>query len=711
MSRLRAAVAILPFALISSTAWAQNVLPSFVVTGTLSHADYDGVTNDLLTAGLGTSGINSAIAPAYANPNSPTVAELRRNTIYTNYRGLVDMAAGGGYQVLWGPNLNANYVDTGTQGLVAGREYLALADDGSGTNLQTVMVQIPASFNTLSPCLVTGPSSGSRNVYGAISTTGEWAFRNGCAVAYTDKGTGSYFHDLTQDTVYDFHGVLGSRSSIGALTGFAAPMTPDTLAFAASHPSRLAYKQSHSTKNGQANWGFFTLQAIQFGFYAINDYLGGGTARFNATNTIVIGAGVSNGGGSVLRAAEQDVTRLIRGIVVDEPNVEPTPSTAFTINYNGTVFANHSLPLEDYYTLKEVYAPCAALAASLVGTALQSLDPAGTPAGVTVRANRCASLKDKGLLVSTTTAAQANEALGILNAYGFLTEENALFPAEVYLGAIKQIINTYPSDAGRFRVQDNLCGISFAATDASNHPTTLTATAAANLWVAGNLPPASGINIINDNAVEGSILEQAGTSPSTGRQDLNLDGDLCYRSLVVGQPPSGIRYNLRDRVNTQRTRQGIAAQLASGNLHGLPTLILQGRSDDILAPNHTGRAYFGLNHVVEGANSNVRYIEVTNAQHLDNAINTFSPGGVPAFVPLHHYYTVALDAMLAYLRSGTPLPPSQVIHTTPRGSTAFTSANYKSFLPDIATVPASPITFTNNAVRYPAVRGDAPCNR
>ena len=595
MSRIRTALALLPLALLSSAAWAQNALPSAVISGTLSRIDYDGVTNDLLTAGLGAAGINSAVAPAYANPTSPTAAELRRNTIYTNYRGLVDMTAGGGYLVLWGPNLDANYNDTGTPGLVAGREYLALADDGSGTNYQTVAVQIPATFNTASPCLVTGPSSGSRNVYGAISTTGEWAFRNGCAVAYTDKGTGSYFHNLTSDTVYDFHGVLGARSSIGALTGFAAPMTGDTLAFAANHPNRLAYKQAHSTKNGQANWGFFTLQAIQFGFYALNDYLGAGTNRFTAANTIVIGAGVSNGGGAVLRAAEQDTNGLIRGIVVDEPNVQPTPSTAFTINYNGSVLANHSVAMEDYYTLKAVYAPCAALAPSLAGTALQSLEPAGTPAGVTVRANRCASLKDKGLLSSTTTAAQATEALAVLNAYGFLTEENPLFAAEVYLGAIKQIINTYPSDAGRFRVQDNLCGISFAATDATNRPTAPSATAAANLWVAGNLPPASGINLINDNALEGSILEQAGTSPSSGRQDLNLDGDLCYRSLATGQPYAGIRFNMRDRVNDQRTRQGMQAQLATGNLHGLPTLILQGRSDDILAPNHTGRAYFGLN--------------------------------------------------------------------------------------------------------------------
>ena len=33
-------------------------------------------------------------------------------------------------------------------------------------------------------------SSGSRGVYGAIST-GEWGLKKGCAVAYTDKGAGT----------------------------------------------------------------------------------------------------------------------------------------------------------------------------------------------------------------------------------------------------------------------------------------------------------------------------------------------------------------------------------------------------------------------------------------------------------------------------------------------------------------------------------------
>ena len=46
-----------------------------------------------------------------------------------------------------------------------------------------------------------GTSSGSRGVYGAIGTAGEWGLKRGCAVAYADKGTGMGVHDLATDTV------------------------------------------------------------------------------------------------------------------------------------------------------------------------------------------------------------------------------------------------------------------------------------------------------------------------------------------------------------------------------------------------------------------------------------------------------------------------------------------------------------------------------
>src|SRR5262245_41076031 len=69
---------------------------------------YDGVTNDLLTAGLGKTGLGSAAPPTFVDPLNPNAEELRRSAIYNNYRALIDPTPGGGYGTLYGPNVAAD---------------------------------------------------------------------------------------------------------------------------------------------------------------------------------------------------------------------------------------------------------------------------------------------------------------------------------------------------------------------------------------------------------------------------------------------------------------------------------------------------------------------------------------------------------------------------------------------------------------------------
>ena len=71
-------------------------------------------------------------------------------------------------------------------------------------------------------CIVTGPSSGSRGVYGAIGTSGEWGLKQSCAVAYTDKGTGTGAHDLQNGTVTTLRGVRESVAEAGRDSNFTA---------------------------------------------------------------------------------------------------------------------------------------------------------------------------------------------------------------------------------------------------------------------------------------------------------------------------------------------------------------------------------------------------------------------------------------------------------------------------------------------------------
>ena len=135
--------------------------------------EYDGDTNDLLTGGLGKSGIDFlAPAPTPFDPDNPTAEELRTLAIYTNFRAVLDPSPAGGWGVLYGPNIDPDGNPTLGEGKIAGKEYLAYSDDGTGRKNVTLMVQIPDSFDPEDPCIVTGPSSGSRGVYGAIGTSG-----------------------------------------------------------------------------------------------------------------------------------------------------------------------------------------------------------------------------------------------------------------------------------------------------------------------------------------------------------------------------------------------------------------------------------------------------------------------------------------------------------------------------------------------------------
>ncbi len=102
-------------------------------------------------------------------------------------------------------------------------------------------------------------------------------------------------------------------------------------------------------------------------------------------------------------------------------------------------------------------------------------------------------------------------------------------------------------------------------------------------------------------------------------------------------------------------------------------------SDTLLPVAFTGRPYFGMNKIVEGASSKLSYIEVTNAQHFDAFLGF--PGYAERLVPLHRYFVQAMDMMYANLKTGAALPDSQVVRTVPRGLTACASCQSPSRQP------------------------------
>ncbi|WP_211461332.1 D-(-)-3-hydroxybutyrate oligomer hydrolase [Collimonas silvisoli] len=659
-----------------------NSKPAYI--GAISAMTYDGSTDDLLTGGLGKTGLISATAPNPIDATAPTAAELRKIAIYTNYRAVLDATPSGGFGVLYGPNIGVSGKDTLGEGKIAGTEYIAYSDDGSGRQNVTMMVQIPDSFNPASPCIVTGTSSGSRGVYGAVGTSGEWGLKHGCAVAYNDKGTGNGIDDLQNNTVNLQNGVRSSATAAGMNSNFTANVTDaQRIAFNAVTPNRFAVKHAHSQQNPEKDWGKFTLQSIEFAYYVLNQKYGdvakdgqSHLIKLSPANTIVIASSISNGAGAALAAAEQDTKGLISGVAVSEPNVQMAPDSSLTVIRGATIASGAGRPLYDYFTLANLLQPCAALAPSAANAPFLSSIVKATAS------NRCAALKTHGLVGGNTTDELATSAMNALLTLGWQPESRDLHAA-MYAFATSSIAMTYSNAYGRFSVLDNLCGFSFSGT---------TAQLATSFAKGNGVPPTVGISIFNNNSVGGPVTDAVSISLSTGVMDYNIDGALCQRELAMGGSANAIR-----------VQQGIREAFRSGNLQGKPAVIVHGRSDTLIPVGFSSRPYYGVNHMVEGGNSKLSYIEVTNGQHFDS----FLPlaGFDSRFIPLHVYYIQAMNMMYANLKNGSALPPSQLVRTTPRGVDANGIANPISAanVPPILATPAGGdrITFANNVVTVP----------
>jgi hydroxybutyrate-dimer hydrolase len=591
-------------------------------------------------------------------------------------------------------------VGTG-QGLVAGTEFVAYSDDGTGQHNVTLVVQVPDTFTAANACIVTATSSGSRGVYGAMSTA-EWGLKRGCAVALTDKGTGAAPHDLQNDTVPLIDGTRASAAALAASGAassaqFNAGLSAQELAaFDAATPNRLAFKHAHSGQNPEKDWGRYTLQAIEFALYAANQVAGrtlfdGSHERIiKPENTIIIASSASNGGGAAIAAAEQDTTGLIDGVAVSEPQIEMPAAPGVTVTRGNTSYAVVARSLLDYTSYANVFQSCASQAAAVASA------PGVGFVSPTLAANRCASLHGKGLLAATTTAAQADEALQKLRDYGWEPESSVLHASLAAFEVAPAVTVTYANATARAKVSDNLCGFSFAATTLAGAVTTLDPVALANMFGTGNgVPPSSGVQLVNNLSVGGPLRALVSVSPSTGLQDFDVDGALCLRDLVTGTGTTAAA-----------VQAGIDETRVTGHLGAKPALIVHGRSDALIPVNHTSRPYAALEHSLDGSASQLSYIEVTNAQHFDSFIGlpTVLPGYDSRFVPLHIYLTRALDAMYDHLKNGTALPPSQVVRTLPRGGVAGQApALAASNVPAIASAPAAGdvIVFSGAGITIP----------
>lgn len=630
-----------------------NRLPAFIVPDSLRVTSYDGVTDDLLTAGLGKTGL-AGPAPTIADPAHPSAAELRRLAIWSNYRALVDMTATGGYGQFWGPNVDLNGNDTLGEGKIAGTEYLAYADDGSGRRNVTLLVQVPNSFDPANPCIVTATSSGSRGVYGAISAAGEWGLKRACAVAYTDKGTGNGAHELMTNRVTLIDGLLADATAAGTQSLFTANVSSkDRAAFNQAFPNRYAFKHAHSQQNPEADWGRDTLAAVQFAYWVLNRQFApvadasDHRVRYEPGSITTIAASVSNGGGAALAAAEQDRRGWITAVVVGEPQINVRMPGRARVMEGGQLIAAAGKPLADYMTLANLLEPCAALAPAAAGAPYLTALPVATTTAI--RTARCASLAAAGMVNGSDTQTQATDALARLHAAGYEADSDVLHAPMWDSQAVPAVAVTYADAYTRSSVTDNLCGFSFGttnpATGAAGFPPA--ASPMPTVFGLGNgVPPTNGINLVYNPVPPGGADHRLATA------DASFAGAACLRALWTGQDP--------------RMTASVDAIRVNAQLHGKPAVIVQGRSDALVPINHASRAYLAANSVRE-PHSQLALYEVTNGQHFDAFLGV--PGFDTRFVPVHYYYLQALNLMWAHLKNGAPLPPSQVVRTVPRGGT------------------------------------------
>ncbi|MGC9539084.1 3-hydroxybutyrate oligomer hydrolase family protein [Streptomyces sp. UG1] len=661
-------------------------LPPYI--SELTSIRYDGRADDLLTAGLGFSGLRDATPPAPADPDHPTAAELRRRAVWAS-AGLF-VGDSGGLGRLYGPDIDGGRPVPG-DGRVAGTEYRAVA--GRGAASVSYVVQVPADLDRTRPCVVAAPATGLAGVYSMTGSAGAWGLHRRCAVAYTDKGMGPAFDDLHSGTVMAYDGTTGPRTAVGDRAAFDAGLDDAERArFDAERPYRVAYKMAHSGTNPQATWGRDVLRSVELTLALLNrDWREGApSAGYTPATTTVIATGVSNGGGAAVAAGEDDRRGLVDAVVASEPQMNLAPLGGVRVVQGDRRVPSAGLPLLRYGALASMLQPCAALTEP-TAPGYASLDEAAAR-------RRCADLVgDDPRLISRRDAARTGPA-GLPGLAQQALVRAGFQPQSSYLQLAHydpQTPVSYAMSFARASVTDSLCGYGWARTDASGHPVPYTrAELAAAFATSGGRAPAPGV-LIDENSPGGPVADAKSLGPQ-GAHDYNLQGERCVYRLAF--PGADARPAERDWA--RRVAQGLDATRRTGDLHGKPTLLVHGRDDTRVPVNHSSRPYLGLDSRAQHGRGTVRYIEVTHAQHVDST----APGFDNRYVPLGFYYQQALDLMWGRLRDGAQLPPSQVVRTVPRGGAPGRAPDLEAAnVPPIARRPAGGdlIRVAGGVVRVP----------
>ncbi|GAB3039145.1 D-(-)-3-hydroxybutyrate oligomer hydrolase [Oleiagrimonas citrea] len=570
------------------------------LSGPVRVTDHRG-DDDLLSAGLGLKGLAGAPTP-FAEADAPTPAELRRRAILMSWKGIADLGPLGGYGRVYGGVPD-----------VPGREYTAFARLPDAHAPHRVLLQAPDAFDKQARCLIVTASSGSRGVYGAISLAGAFGLPRGCAVAYTDKGTGSGYFDTATGT-----GVAldGTRARAGEAALEFEPRAYDA-------DAGVAVKHMHSGDNPEADWGRDVLQAARFGL-AMLDRAYPDQAPFTPENTRIIAAGLSNGGGAVLQAAGLDHDGLLDAVMAMEPNVH---------------LSGRGRALYDYATEAALWMPCALTDARFDDAPLARTE--GKPPAHWLA--RCASLHAQGRLRAGTQTEQAAEALAHLHAQGWTDAVLSTAASTTAFDAWRSVAAGYASAYLRREVGQMPCGFRYDAMDMRGQPTTANPALRAAWWSdASGIPPGAGVGLF------GGLDASA---------DPTLDSLECLRALWSGSDDEAVRLHA--------SVDALAAQLPRASL---PIWVVHGADDGLIPTAFTSEPYVDW---LRAEGRTPRYWKVPHAQHFDAFLALPEFGA--AHVPLMPYGYAALDALYRHVVAGEALSDAPMPKPSPRGTEALTS--------------------------------------
>ncbi len=535
---------------------------------------FDGETDDLLTAGLGISGLIQQPSTAEA-PKLSTWRDQRRRAIHQNWRALVDLRR-------W---------TYGSDTRIAGIEYVAHAKASKGIPESSFLLQIPSTFDPNHPCLLVTAASGSRGIFGSLPTVGQWGLRKGCAVVSDDKGLGMRVTDSTNGWRLTASGRIEQTARSGG-----------------PFPHALQMAHAHEAFDSEPNWGRMLLRSGKLALQLLSaEYPE--RAAFTPKNTLIIAAGISNGGAAVLQALDADEQEFLDAAVASEPNVHTAGAPA----------------LYDYATLHGMLQPCAILAENL------SEIPLGMVIGMNLARYTawCERLAKDGLANGADTAARASDARQTLLRSGIEPAALRLGAVNLQFGLWTSVAATYAQSYLRRDLNQPACTIGFAATDTSGRPRELQANERAALFSDGTgIAPTAGINIVAQET-DGSFSVTNASSYETAQ---------CLRSLSAQIRSS------TDKLNV------------SGKTGKRPVIVLHGASDALIPIAHTSRRYATL---AAPRNPNFRFLEIASGQHFDAFLAI--PGMEPGFAPMQPFLDRSLDDVHAFLTQGKALPASGIL--------------------------------------------------